>query len=111
MTSESKHARDKVRESGANRSFWELIFKSQEAVLDKYVSSANGEEKKQLWQSGNHPEEIRAEKFYKQKMQYIHYNPVRAGWVRSEEDYEWSSAGYFYKKSTAVTFTITSIRI
>jgi putative transposase len=64
-----------------------------------------GENKKQLWQPGNHPIEIRTEKFYKQKMQYIHQNPVRAGWVRNEEDYEWSSAGYFYKKPTAVNLS------
>ena len=54
---------------------------------------------------GNHPVEIRTEAFYQQKMQYIHQNPVRAGWVRNEEDYEWSSAGYFYKKQTAVTLS------
>ena len=59
-------------------------------------------ETKQLWQPGNHPVELRTEAFYKQKMQYIHQNPVRAGWVSNEEDYEWSSAGYFYKKHTAV---------
>jgi len=38
-------------------------------------------------------------------MQYIHQNPVRAGWVRNEEDYEWSSAGYFYKKPTVITLS------
>ena len=64
-----------------------------------------GEDKKQLWQPGNHPEEIRTEKFYKQKMQYIHQNAVRSGWIRNEEDCEWSSAGYFYKKQTAVTLS------
>lgn len=64
-----------------------------------------GEITKQLWQPGNHPEEIRTEQFFRQKMQYIHQNPVRAGWVRNEEDYPWSSAGYFYKKPTAVTLS------
>ena len=72
--------------------------------LLKQKTDASGD-KKQLWQSGNHPEEIRTEKFYKQKMQYIHQNPVRAGWVRNEEVYEWSSGGYFYKKPTAITLS------
>jgi len=72
--------------------------------LLKQKTDAGGD-KKQLWQSGNHPEEIRTEKFYKQKMQYIHQNPVRAGWVRNEEVYEWSSGGYFYKKPTAITLS------
>jgi putative transposase len=67
--------------------------------------SETDEDKKQLWQPGNHPIEIRTEKFYKQKMQYIHQNQIRAGWVRNEEDYECSSAGYFYKKPTAVNLS------
>ena len=76
-------------------------------VIDgKYgIIDETGKEIKQLWQPGNHPVEIRTEAFYQQKMQYIHQNPVRAGWVRNEEDYEWSSAGYFYKKQTAVTLS------
>ncbi len=65
----------------------------------------SGNETRHLWQSGSHPIEIRTENFYKQKMQYIHQNPVRAGWVRHEEDYEWSSAGFFYKKQTAITLS------
>ncbi len=55
-----------------------------------------------LWQPGNHPEEIRTEKFFKQKMQYIHQNPVRAGWVANEEEYKWCSAGYFYGRGSLV---------
>jgi hypothetical protein len=39
-------------------------------------------------QPGNHPEEIRTEKFYQ--------NPVKARWVRNEEEDEWSSEGYFW---------------
>jgi hypothetical protein len=65
-----------------------------------------GVDKRQLWRAGNHPEEIRTEKFYRQKMQYIHQNPVRARWVRNEEDYEWSSVGYFYNKPTAVNLSL-----
>ena len=55
-----------------------------------------------LWQPGNHPEEIRTPTFFKQKMQYIHQNPVRAGWVTNEEEYKWGSAGYFYGRGSAV---------
>ncbi len=87
-----------IEQSGKeSRSRWLLWLLKQK--------TETGEEKKQLWQPGNHPEEIRTEKFYRQKMQYIHQNPVRTGWVRNEEDYEWSSAGYFYKKQTAVALS------
>ena len=46
----------------------------------------------QFWQEGNHPEEIRSAKFFRQKLNYIHQNPVRAGIVNKEEEYRYSSA-------------------
>ena len=52
----------------------------------------------QFWQPGNHPEEIRTEAFFKQKLNYIHQNPVRAGMVDREEDYRYSSAADFYNR-------------
>lgn len=52
----------------------------------------------QFWQPGNHPEEIRTATFFKQKLNYIHQNPVRAGIVDREEDYRYSSAGDFYNR-------------
>ncbi len=49
-----------------------------------------------FWQPGNHPEEIRTREFFQQKLDYIHNNPVRAGWVDKAEDYRYSSARDFY---------------
>jgi REP element-mobilizing transposase RayT len=34
----------------------------------------------QVWTHENHPEEIYSLKFFNQKLNYIHQNPVRAGW-------------------------------
>jgi putative transposase len=50
----------------------------------------------QFWQPGNHPEEIRSADFFRQKLNYIHQNPVRAGIVVKEEEYRYSSATDFY---------------
>lgn len=49
-----------------------------------------------FWQPDNHAEEIRSEKFFRQKLNYIHQNPVRAGVVDREEDYVYSSARSLY---------------
>lgn len=49
-------------------------------------------EKNKLWQKGNHPELIYTDKFFDQKLNYIHNNPVRAGLVELPEDYLYSSA-------------------
>jgi REP element-mobilizing transposase RayT len=45
-----------------------------------------------VWEEGNHPEEIWSQKFFLQKLEYIHNNPVKAGIVRRAEDYIYSSA-------------------
>ncbi len=55
----------------------------------------------QLWTHDNRPEEIYSKEFFDQKLNYIHQNPVRAGWVRYPEDYVYSSAGYLLKNTPA----------
>ena len=52
----------------------------------------------QFWRPGNHPEEIHSADFFRQKLNYIHQNPVRAGIVEKEEEYRYSSATDFYKR-------------
>ncbi len=55
----------------------------------------------QVWQEGNHPEAIFTANFARQKMDYIHNNPVRAGLVESALDWPYSSApAYFLGKET-----------
>ncbi len=45
-----------------------------------------------FWQDGNHAEMIETNKFFDQKLNYIHNNPVNEGIVERPEDYLWSSA-------------------
>jgi putative transposase len=46
----------------------------------------------QVWQEGYHPQEITTEQMLRQKIDYIHHNPVRAGLVEKAEDWLYSSA-------------------
>jgi REP element-mobilizing transposase RayT len=46
----------------------------------------------QVWQEGSHPEAIFTEKFARQKIDYIHLNPVRAGLVKMAEEWPYSCA-------------------
>jgi len=48
-----------------------------------------------VWQRGFHPIGIETDKFYKQKLDYIHQNPVRKGYVTRPEYWFYSSAGYY----------------
>lgn len=40
----------------------------------------------QFWTHENHPIEITSTKFINQKLNYIHENPVRAGWWKSHRN-------------------------
>jgi REP element-mobilizing transposase RayT len=40
-----------------------------------------------VWQDGNHPMVLYGNKFIRQKLNYIHNNPVKAGIVEKAEDY------------------------
>jgi putative transposase len=46
----------------------------------------------QIWQRENFPEVIESEEFYHNKVDYIHQNPVKAGYVEKPEDWRYSSA-------------------
>ncbi|MBX9852075.1 MAG: hypothetical protein K2X86_09985 [Cytophagaceae bacterium] len=46
----------------------------------------------QFWREGNHPIELFDNKTMQQKLDYIHDNPVEAGFVEKPEDWLWSSA-------------------
>ena len=59
-----------------------------------------------FWQPGNHPEEIRSIDFFRQKLNYIHYNPVKVGIVDKEEEYIYSSARDFYNKKGLLELTM-----
>ena len=49
----------------------------------------------QFWQLGSHAEEIYSEKFMWSKIDYIHFNSVRAGLVSNPQDYLYSSASNY----------------
>lgn len=50
----------------------------------------------QIWTHENHAISIQSHDFFQQKRDYIHLNPVRAGWVEREEDYVYSSANALF---------------
>lgn len=54
----------------------------------------------QVWMHGSHAEEITTLSFFQQKLDYIHNNPVKAGWVEQEEHYLYSSAKSLYSNET-----------
>ncbi|MGC3988084.1 MAG: transposase [Chthoniobacteraceae bacterium] len=46
----------------------------------------------QVWQEGSHPQAILTDETMRQKLDYLHNNPVKRGWVASQEHWRYSSA-------------------
>jgi REP element-mobilizing transposase RayT len=46
----------------------------------------------QLWQEGSHPQQIQNEEMMRQKLEYMHHNPLRRGYVDDPIHWRYSSA-------------------
>lgn len=60
----------------------------------------------QFWQEGSHPQAIQDEKMMRQKIEYIHNNPVRRGYVDEPTDWRYSSARNYSGKKGVIPVTI-----
>lgn len=83
----------------------ELITSSEESRKNWMLRLFNHASKRQnksgefqIWTHSNHAEEAFGNSFIQTKVDYIHNNPVRAGIVRNQEDYIYSSAGNYVDK-------------
>ncbi len=50
----------------------------------------------QFWQEGSHAELILNEQMMREKLDYIHHNPVKRGYVANAEHWRYSSAGNYF---------------
>jgi REP element-mobilizing transposase RayT len=69
--------------------------KKVKAILDQlafYKKAHKGDRLYQFWQECVHPELIQDEKMMQQKVEYIHYNPVKRGYVDEAAHWRYSSA-------------------
>lgn len=67
----------------------------REWILDRFRFAGANDKKitnYRVWQDGYHSESIYSYEFYRQKLNYIHDNPVRQEIVAHQEDYFYSSA-------------------
>ena len=72
-----------------------LVENRIKVILDQlafYKKAHKIDRKYQFWQEGVHPELIQGEKMMRQKVEYIHNNPVERGYVDCPEHWRYSSA-------------------
>ena len=56
-----------------------------------YKKRHKTDQEHQVWEEGSHPEAIIDEKMLNQKLDYIHYNPIRRGYVEDPAHWRYSS--------------------
>ena len=57
-----------------------------------WLKPFHGKKINKLWQEGYHPQAIISEAMFLQKLEYIHHNPVKKGFVERPEYWKYSSA-------------------
>lgn len=65
-------------------------------MMERAAKKNSNTAKFQLWQPESHPIQLFNNKMAHQKLDYIHYNPVEAGFVTKPEEWKYSSAIDYY---------------
>lgn len=77
----------------------------KEWMLNMFAYAGRGNssnEHYQFWQQDYHPVELSNETIFKQRMDYLHDNPVRAGIVYDASHYKYSSASDYYENRKGI---------
>ena len=70
------------------------LYKNHPDILKQFQTDAN-DRFYQFWKRRALSIELRTHKVYMQKLEYIHWNPVKAALCKLPEDYEYSSALFY----------------
>ena len=63
----------------------------------------------QVWEEGMHPQQLTTFGMVCQKIEYIHYNPVKAGFVEAAKDWQYSSAKDYMGEAGLIPVTIFAV--
>jgi putative transposase len=83
-------------------SFYKYLSERDKSWLFKTLQKNSQAGKWKLWMDRFDSQIITSEKFYEQKINYIHNNPVRAGLVKEITDWKFSSARNYYLDDNSV---------
>ncbi len=65
-------------------------------LFDRGLRTAAGQDReRQFWQPTRHPEAVFSQRFWREKVDYLHDNPCRKGLVRQPGHWRFSSAAYW----------------
>ncbi len=75
-----------------------LITKNVKTILQQlefYKKAHKREISYQFWEEGTKPKQIISDEMLNEKIEYVHCNPVKRGYVANPEDWIYSSAGSY----------------
>ncbi len=73
----------------------DLLRERRDAIIDLlefFKARHKSTQQFQLWQEGSHPQQVISDEMLVQKLEYMHFNPVKRGYVDRPEDWRYSSA-------------------
>ena len=73
--------------------------------LEHHKARHKSDRQFQLWQEGSHPKVIETEAMLRQKLEYIHDNPVKRGYVSDPTHWRYSSARNYARMEALVSVT------
>lgn len=88
-----------------------LLEKIQKENNEEFLNIFKEEKKKfktdrefQFWQEGFYPKEILNDEELKQKIEYIHYNPVKKSYCSEAKEWKYSSAKFYESGEDGIIF-------
>jgi REP element-mobilizing transposase RayT len=84
---------------------------SRKGWMLEYFKKAQGKSGFKFWKDGNHLEMITSNKFFDEKLEYIHNNPVKEMIVERPEDYLFSSARNYAGLSNFLEVIMESVKL
>lgn len=75
------------------------ILRNEHSPLRQELLVLSKDRKYQVWERNSLSVSLRSPQVFKQKLEYIHFNPVKAGLCQYPEDYKYSSAKFYEKNS------------
>jgi putative transposase len=90
-----RHTSEKMRSAITNNQ----VESRKEWMLSMMIKAGTSDSNNinfQFWRQDNHPVQMRTLEMAHQKLDYIHNNPVEAGFVEKPEEYLYSSARDYY---------------
>jgi REP element-mobilizing transposase RayT len=73
------------------------------AISEVLYETSGHDRNRRFWQPTRHPEGINSEKFWRQKLDYLHDNPCRKGLVLYPEYWRYSSAAFYEGGESSVS--------